>query len=223
MPSARTRVNNHLRPYETSLSPVIRDISVSGHTRHLRPRPYETSPAETCICNTLCYVGCFLDLLIILIDSLYLEGQRPAYVQCPICVRVCSDMRRITLVLMHIFIQPPSSYKSSFSYKTSDDAETHDPSTHATHFVTYPVASDSEWRSIKVFSDDSLYINRVFLLLCFSSPYHRIYTRFSPKYYSNTLDKKVEIEKLDCVYLRGPQRPHIYGSLCMNACLRIYV
>jgi len=43
-----------------------------------------------------------------------------------------SDMRRITLVLMHILIQPPSSYKSSFSYKTSDDVETHDPSTHAT-------------------------------------------------------------------------------------------
>jgi len=38
-----------------------------------------------------------------------------------------SDMRRITLILMHILIQPPSSYKSSFSYKTSDDAETHDP------------------------------------------------------------------------------------------------
>jgi len=43
-----------------------------------------------------------------------------------------SDMRRITLVLMHILIQPPSSYKSSFSYKISDGAETHDPSTHAT-------------------------------------------------------------------------------------------
>jgi hypothetical protein len=41
-------------------------------------------------------------------------------------------MRRITLVLMHILIQPPSSYKSSFSYKTSDGAETHDPSTYAT-------------------------------------------------------------------------------------------
>jgi len=37
-----------------------------------------------------------------------------------------SDMRRITLVLMHILIQPPS------SYKTPDGAETHDPSTHAT-------------------------------------------------------------------------------------------
>jgi len=37
---------------------------------------------------------------------------------------------------MHILIQPPSSYKSSFSYKTSDDAETHDPSTHATTAVT---------------------------------------------------------------------------------------
>jgi len=40
-----------------------------------------------------------------------------------------SDMRRITLVLMHILIQPPS------SYKTSDGAETHDPSTHATVIV----------------------------------------------------------------------------------------
>jgi hypothetical protein len=38
---------------------------------------------------------------------------------------------------MHILIQPPSSYKSSFSYKTSDGAETHDPSTHAT--VIMPV------------------------------------------------------------------------------------
>ena len=47
-----------------------------------------------------------------------------------------SSMRRITLVLMHILIQPPSSYKSSFSYKTSDGAETHDPSTHATKDVT---------------------------------------------------------------------------------------
>jgi len=41
-------------------------------------------------------------------------------------------LRRITLGLMHILIQPPSSYKSSFSYKTSDRAETHDPSIHAT-------------------------------------------------------------------------------------------
>jgi hypothetical protein len=72
-------------------------------------------------------------MLLWLVDSLYLEGQRPVYVQSPICVRVCSiDLRRITLVLMHILIQPPSSYKSSFSYKTSDGAETHDPSTHAT-------------------------------------------------------------------------------------------
>jgi hypothetical protein len=47
-----------------------------------------------------------------------------------------SSMRRITLVLMHILIQPPSSYTSSFSYKTSDGAETHDPSTHATSNVT---------------------------------------------------------------------------------------
>ena len=61
-------------------------------------------------------------------------------------------------------------------------------------FVTYPVvASDSEWRvtqqwrSIKVFFHNSLYINRVFLLLCFSSLYHRINTRFSPKYYSNSV------------------------------------
>jgi hypothetical protein len=46
-----------------------------------------------------------------------------------------SSMRRITLVLIHILIHPPSSYKSSFSYKTSDGAETHDPSTHATSNV----------------------------------------------------------------------------------------
>ena len=56
--------------------------------------------------------------------------------------------------------------------------------------VTY-LASDSEWRvtqewrSIKVFSHNSLYINRVFLL-SLSSLSHRIYTRFSPKYYSNS-------------------------------------
>jgi len=41
-------------------------------------------------------------------------------------VYALSDMRRITLVLMHILIQLPS------SYKTSDGTETHDPSTHAT-------------------------------------------------------------------------------------------
>jgi hypothetical protein len=35
-----------------------------------------------------------------------------------------SDMRRIILVLMHIFIQSQSSYKSTFSYQISDDAET---------------------------------------------------------------------------------------------------
>jgi len=42
-------------------SPAIRDISVSSHTRHLGLLPYKTppspalrdsSPAETCICNT---------------------------------------------------------------------------------------------------------------------------------------------------------------------------
>jgi len=84
--------------------------------------------------NSLCYFGCIFDLLIDLIDliDLSLEAKRPVYVQSLICVRVCSDMRRIALVLMHILIQPPSSYKSSFSYKISDDAETHDPSTHAT-------------------------------------------------------------------------------------------
>jgi len=85
----------------------------------------------------------FGDFLIELIGSLYLEGQRPVYVQSPICVRVCSiDLRRITLVLMHNLIQPPSSYKSSFSYKTSDGAETHDPSTHATG-GEWQVASDT--------------------------------------------------------------------------------
>ena len=47
MPSARTRVNRHLRPYETSPSPAIQDITVSGHTRHHRLRPYKTSPSPT--------------------------------------------------------------------------------------------------------------------------------------------------------------------------------
>jgi len=53
-----------------------------------------------------------------------------------------ADMRRITLILMHILmhvllhilmhilIQPPS------SYKISNGAETHDPSTHATCAAT---------------------------------------------------------------------------------------
>jgi len=52
MPSARIRVNSHLQPYKTSPSPAIRDITVSGHTRHLHLRPYDSSPAETCICNS---------------------------------------------------------------------------------------------------------------------------------------------------------------------------
>jgi len=53
-----------------------------------------------------------------------------------------SDMRRITLILMHIMIQPPSSNKSSFSYKISDGAETHDLGAHATLSST-SVMSDS--------------------------------------------------------------------------------
>jgi hypothetical protein len=58
---------------------------------------------------------------------LYLEeGQRPYMYNLPYAYAYAlPDMRRITLVLMHILIQSPSSYKSSFSYKTSDDAETH--------------------------------------------------------------------------------------------------
>ena len=44
------------------------------------------------------------------------------------------DMRRITLVLMHILIQSQSSYKSISSYKTSDVAETsHDAETYMQH------------------------------------------------------------------------------------------
>jgi len=34
MPLAHIRVNSHLRPYETSASPAIQDIIISGHTRH---------------------------------------------------------------------------------------------------------------------------------------------------------------------------------------------
>ena len=39
VPSARIRVNSYLRPYKTSLSPAIPDITVSGHTRHHILRP----------------------------------------------------------------------------------------------------------------------------------------------------------------------------------------
>jgi hypothetical protein len=66
-----------------------------------------------------------------------------------------SDMRRITLILMHILmhvllhilmhilmhilIQPPS------SYKTSNGAETHDPSTHATAFMRVSADCWAKW------------------------------------------------------------------------------
>jgi hypothetical protein len=64
----------------------------------------------------------------------YLEGQRPYMYNLPYAYAYAlSDMKRITLVLMHILIQSPSWYMSSFTYKTLDDAETHDPSTHATN------------------------------------------------------------------------------------------
>jgi len=50
--SGHTR-HHRLRPYKTSPSPAIQDITVSGHARNLRLRLYKTSPspAETCICN----------------------------------------------------------------------------------------------------------------------------------------------------------------------------
>jgi len=56
---------------------------------------------------------------------------------------VLSNMRGITLFLMHILIQSLSSYKSSFSYKTSDDAETHHQSTYATSVKNISVRA--EW------------------------------------------------------------------------------
>jgi hypothetical protein len=46
-----------------------------------------------------------------------------------------SDIRRITLVLMHIPIQPPTSYMSSFSYMTSNGDETQDSSTRLNDFI----------------------------------------------------------------------------------------
>jgi hypothetical protein len=77
-----------------------------------------------------CYFGCFFDLLIDIsisrAEGAYMYNLPYAYAYA------LYDMRRITLVLMHILIQPPSSYKSSFSYKTSNGVETHDLSTHAT-------------------------------------------------------------------------------------------
>jgi len=44
MPSAGIRVNSCLRPYKTSPSVAIRDISVSSCTWHLRLWQYKTSP-----------------------------------------------------------------------------------------------------------------------------------------------------------------------------------
>jgi len=89
---------------------------------------------------SVCYFGCFFDLLINLILSIS-RAKGPYMYNLPYAYAYAlSDMRRITLVLMHILIQPPSSYKSSFSYKTSDDAETHDPSTHATQSVEILIA-----------------------------------------------------------------------------------
>jgi len=46
---------------------------------------------------------------------------------------------------------------------------------HVLH-ILWQVTQSGEWRSIKIFSDDPLYINRVFLLLSFSSLYHNIHT-----------------------------------------------
>jgi len=72
MPSARIRVNSHLRPYETPPSPAIQDIIISCHTRHHHLWPYETpspaiedsSPAETCICNRGCGQLVFVHVMI---------------------------------------------------------------------------------------------------------------------------------------------------------------
>jgi len=77
-----------------------------------------------------CYFWCFFDLLIYFSISrakgAYMYNLPYAYTYA------LSDMKCITLILMHILIQPPSSYKSSFSFKTSDDAEIHNPSTYGT-------------------------------------------------------------------------------------------
>jgi len=47
-------------------------------------------------------------------------------------------LRWITLVPMHILLQPPHSYLSSFPFNILDSAEMHDPSTHATHNLPCP-------------------------------------------------------------------------------------
>ena len=64
-----------------------------------------------------------------------------AYVYAP------SSMRRITMVQMHILLLPPSSYKFSFSYKSSVGAETNNPSTHAKTVATVD-SSDCRYRCI---------------------------------------------------------------------------
>jgi len=53
MPSARIRVNSHLRPYKTSPSPAIRDTSAPAIQDISAPAIRGSSPAETCICNSV--------------------------------------------------------------------------------------------------------------------------------------------------------------------------
>jgi hypothetical protein len=58
-------------------------------------------------------------------------------------------MRRITPVLMQILIHPPSSYKSSFSYKTSDGAEIQVPMQQSVlqmYMIRSPRISDCTFR-----------------------------------------------------------------------------
>ena len=58
MPSARIRVNSHLRPYETSPSPAIRDTSAPAIQDISAPAIRGSSPAETCICNSCAVITC---------------------------------------------------------------------------------------------------------------------------------------------------------------------
>jgi len=93
-----------------------------------------------------------------------------------VCSFVCTDMSRSVLIraalLRHIFIHKLH-IKRTWAVRL-------------TMQVHMQQTSDSEWRvteewrSIKAFSHDSLYINRVFLLPSFPSLYHRINTHGFP-------------------------------------------
>jgi len=148
--------------------PLVLQLYCLHHTESLDD-PYIATPSEITNYHSdvyvgSCYFGYFFDfwltwlvyLPISRAEGPYMYNLSYAYTYAP------SSMRRITLVLMHILIQAPSSYTSSFSYKTSDSAETHDPSPHATHppLATFRSKSISLWVLTNKYRPNKVHVNR---------------------------------------------------------------